>query len=209
MVGVAQRKSTACKAVCHGFESRPDLHMAPSGHGFSLFPVRLGARSSAGPPRQCRAADERHPNFILFTNRKTPRKDGAAAGGIPLPRGLSFLILFRRLDRKEIRGSNLHLAIQMQRPLGAHPGPGLLDTLCPPIRPDLSNGIISSSRETNNSLMHGRPCPRRAESRYQPQGRTMRLARRVRICRCKNQRGWAREFLTVFDLKKRDVLQRL
>lgn len=42
----------------------------------------------------------------------------------PVPqRGLSFLILIRRLDRKEIRGANLHLAIQMQRPLGAHPSP--------------------------------------------------------------------------------------
>lgn len=35
------------------------------------------------------------------------------------------------------------------------------------------------------------------------------LRRRERRCRCKNQRGWAREFLTVFDLEKRDALQRL
>lgn len=48
-----------------------------------------------------------HKNSLFWA----PRKDGAAAGGIPLPRGLSFLILFRRLDRKEIRGANLHLAI--------------------------------------------------------------------------------------------------
>lgn len=82
-------------------------------------------------------------------------------------RGLSFLILFRRLDRKEIRGANLHLTIQMQRPLGAHLSPGLLDTLCPPIRQDLSNGMVSSSRETNNSPKHDRSCPWRAESRYQ------------------------------------------
>lgn len=31
------------------------------------------------------------------------------------------------------------------------------------------------------------------------------LRRRERRCRCKNQRGWAREFLTVFDLEKRDL----
>ena len=55
----------------------------------------------------------------------------------------------------------------------------------------------------------GKTGPRRAESRYQPQGRTMRLARRVRSCRCKNQRGWAREFLTGIDSKNRDALRRL
>lgn len=84
MAGVAQRKSSVCKTVCRGSESRPGLHMDPSGHGFSLFPVRLGARSSAGPPRQCRTAEK---TSYLHTphNCKTPRKDGAAAGGIPLP----------------------------------------------------------------------------------------------------------------------------
>lgn len=50
-------------------------------------------------------------NLLIKSLFLAPRKDGAAAGGIPLPRGLSSLILFRRLDRKEIRGTNLHLAI--------------------------------------------------------------------------------------------------
>ena len=78
--------------------------------------------------------------------------------------------------------------------LGAYALPGRLD----PANPYFYN---SSDRHP------GKTGPRRAESRYQPQGRTMRFARRVRCCRCKNQRGWAREFLTVFDWKKRDALQ--
>lgn len=46
--------------------------------------VRHGVRRSADPPRQCVPA-ERPPNFIHLFSRKAPRKDGAAAGGIPLP----------------------------------------------------------------------------------------------------------------------------
>ena len=80
--------------------------------------------------------------------------------------------------------------------LGAYALPGRLD----PANPYFYN---SSDRHP------GKTGPRRAESRYQPQGRTMRFARRVRCCRCKNQRGWAREFLTWIDLKNRDALRRL
>lgn len=65
----------------------------PSGHGLPLVraPSEFALRGST-------TAVSCLPKDLLTSytpiNRKTPRKDGAAAGGIPLPRGLSSAFLF-------------------------------------------------------------------------------------------------------------------
>ena len=138
----------------------------PSGHGLPL--VRAPSEFTA--PRIHHGSvvpAEGPPNFIHPNqSQDTPERRGRS-GRNPATKGPFFCVLVRRLNRK---------VTQRQKPSGSvmarrtrwewFQSHGFFDALCPPIRKDLSNGMVSSSRETNNSLMHARACPRRAESRY-------------------------------------------